>query len=323
MEARIDRGKLVELTVDGEPVPQSAYPAYEKKLEEWIAAIPEPRFPPRAPAPPPASTPAFPAAPPAPPAPPMGLDVPAFSFDFDTEELAGLRSSRMQVITRDTQNGSTVMILDFGSKKDTLIIEQSGEGNRIVLDGMELVPGEHTYFFDVEGFNWESEDDNLRDGYRFPAPEEADPVEHARRMRELSEERRQAMEEYRQAMEENREVLREQMREMREKERELFEKHREQQEIYVEEMREENMQRRREAEQERERSRLRQQSIEEELLRDGLIEDAGNYKLELTENSFSVNGKKQPEELAEKYRRLFRSSEEEPVGRIEIRKSSD
>lgn len=45
--------------------------------------------------------------------------------------------------------------------------------------------------------------------------------------------------------------------------------------------------------------------IEHELMRDNLIKDNENYKLELTGNSLKVNGKKQPESLQEKYEDLY------------------
>ncbi|QDA60991.1 M56 family metallopeptidase [Hymenobacter jejuensis] len=117
------------------------------------------------------------------------------------------------------------------------------------------------------------------------------------RLREEEESRRDSDEARREVDDERRRTIDESRLAIEERRRELEEKRRD-----MEEMR-----RDREAERaERERHRAdEEQKLKQELVKDKLITDTRNYELTLTASEMTVNGKKQPESIHQKYLKLY------------------
>jgi len=308
IKASLENGRIRELIVDGEKVPAEEYDRWEDRLSGWIEAVPQPQRPP------------LPAAP-QPPPPREGLKV-APPVPPKAETSTG-EDQPIRIETQRLEDGTMEIILMRPDRPDTVLRLNPEEHARLLPEDLEVIleDGELLELngkvftnlgredFDLDTFLDAISEGEEREDLHGQLEEERQEMEEKRQemhkaMDEYREARRQAMEEYREAQRKAREEYQEAMEEIRRAQREA---QAEQRKAQREAMRE--MQQQREE---------RQRRLEEELLGDGLIEDPRNYKLDLDENRLKVNGKKQPEELYRKYRRLLGAE-----GDILIQKSSN
>lgn len=306
IEAELVNGRIQELKVDGRSVPEGEFSAWEDRLARWIRDIPEPPRPPMPPAPPSdLGEIAPPPPPPAPPAPSIRV--------FPKGEFEQLR-----IETEEREDGSIRMTLRRPDRPDTVLQFHPGEDMQLLLDDLDVIVGESERLVREGNLLPRLDLEDLDAPFIYSHSRSGLSAEEQEDIREEIEEKREAMEE---AMEEYREARREAMEEYREAQREAQEEYREAMEE-IRRARQEVQAAERKAQREsmqafRRQQDERQRRLEEELLRDGLIDDPRNYKLDLNDTRLKVNGKKQPDELYRKYRELLGSE-----GDVLIRKSS-
>lgn len=152
IDLTLENGKIQQLIIDGETIPESELPEYEalvaETMEEFSNITPAPPAPPRPPAPimnngrfaPP--TPPAPAmdnrrfAPPAPPAPPKP---PRFS-DSNTTTFNSWNSNKT-VTTRSGDDGETIIVIEGQGKEPMEIVVQSNN-EAVIIDGQSIQSGD-------------------------------------------------------------------------------------------------------------------------------------------------------------------------------------
>ena len=353
IEAKIVDGEIIFLKIDGKEIPESDYDKYEAKLEDVLSeGIPAPPIPPVPPVPPvPGAVPAPPAPPapgaiPAPPAPPVPK-----VWQFDQER-------KKKVTTKKNEDGKTVIIIesDDGSPME-LIIDK--DEDVVILDGKILEDGETAIIIDEDAPSvwsgvhfgeaherafariaphintWSfSDGDSSRFYFNFEGLEDELLELDEEKLKLLKEEQqhlRELLEDERKAIRELRAIERKEALERREESRSHRERIEREERAIARELRDELRHREREIRAERSAERRHQNEIfqsklEQEMIADGLIEDATNYKLELSGNALRVNGKKQDKNLHKKYLdiyREFKGKSLEGKSKVVIEKSSD
>lgn len=324
VKASIRDGEIVELAVDGKQIPESEFGDYEAMVEELLGSAPAPPAPPAAPAPP--APPAPPAAPypPAPPAPPRAF--------------LG-RTDNIEHITVEKQDGenTTIIIEKLDGEKIELKVASGKDGQAVYLDGKKLEDGEKKVI--VEGtaqpgfFQWE----NFGQDGEIPMIWFDSQDAEGKALRELLDHQRAERGRIQEEMRKVREELRQQHSEAREHQMEALrsqqEEIRRQTEAAMRQYREQLRHNLDETKQLLENQHFNfnftpdfeldgnyhfslpglhgvegstQSALEKQLLADGLIETAAAYKFELTgKGLLRVNGKKQPDAVYDKYRKIW------------------
>lgn len=192
---------------------------------------------------------------------------------------------------------------------DTIITIRNGKVADVVVNGKKIPEDEmHKYAPMLER---NSHDARLR-GHRARARGEGARARmEAAKARELeASAKSQESEKYRQEAELHRQEAEKSRSEAMEKRNIRIEERQKQ----IEMRRLEAEERREEAEKRRQESAQFQELLEENLIGDNLIDDAGNYSFQFKNESMIVNGKKQAAEMYEKYKALYESSTGKEIG---------
>lgn len=176
IEAEIKNGKIISLKVNGKAIPATAFEGYEQKIGDLMEQVPTPPRP-IAPTPPPVPLNDLKGVvPPPPPAPPVGLGglptppappaPPAPMVYVIPEVVDDLRPSK--VITRKNEDGSTYIIVEPLQGNDSIKIELDLDAQNMVIDEMEIEPGETTILFgDVDKYVFKKFDLDSLSGYAY------------------------------------------------------------------------------------------------------------------------------------------------------------
>ncbi len=305
LEAKVKNGVITYLKVDGKEIPQADYSQYEDLVEEAFGEVPVPPMPPSAPAAPSSpSSPSFPA-PPAPPTPPTP---PHFWYG--------------------------------GSNDAPVIIEQKDENGRRFFK-IETPGGDEPFNFEwKEGgkvFKMNGDSFNLKEmfpegmGMNFPAmelqgqlwaPAAEFPMIAGEDMQLKLKQELKLAKQYQKNLNKNKDQLKA-LRELEKHQKKLSKEQRQQLESARMEMnraigaygqgfsfspaREGNIRGYFEDGGGRV-DRTVESSLENAMVRDGLIRNRENYTLELTGKGMKINGKKQSDEVWEKYKSIYRSA---------------
>jgi beta-lactamase regulating signal transducer with metallopeptidase domain len=306
VDARIEDRKIVELRIDGETIPAEQFSQYESLVEELLNNTPPPPAPPAPPARLGAPVPPAPPTPPAPPAP-------------------GKQQTR--VTTEKLEDGSTAIRIesDRGRRITELkVIDQEGE-RTVIVDGKKLKDGQAEIIVtepNPGAFQFRLNGHDFKEWQEWDQEEFHIQLEHNKA--QLHEELGK---------------MREQLQQMRpfgedlkpgqwnmvwsdslvRLELDIAREHREKALQHAEEMRKQGEEIRRELKgmtfsfdsdfPSIARRPTLSSAIERELRRDGLIQDAADYKFELSGKGWlKVNGKKQPQAVFEKYKKLYESA---------------
>ena len=338
VKARIRGQKIVKLEIDGQEIPQSEFENYEGMVEELLGSVPEPPRPPAPPAPPaapvPPASPTLPSAP-APPTPPAAPAPPAPPSIFGHRDVDHITAKKQD-------DGSTAIIIEkMDGEKIELIVANEEDGHAVYLDGEELEDGETKVIIEEASpglFRFRSSGD--APNVWFSAPGEdgkwqslglGEEGAEGATFRKLMEQQREERERLREEMRDAREQMRFQSSEERERllndlkaqQDRIREQSAEAMEQYREQLRQQREERKQLFEDGNfnfntegnflffspEHSGIRgnkNSALEQQLLADGLIDTAANYKFEINgKGLLKVNGKKQPKATYEKYRQLW------------------
>lgn len=299
IEAKLNNGKIQELKVNGKVQPESNYDAYLPILEEVMNSTPP--VPPVPPVAPPAMVPPTPPAPPGALSPPAAPAAPA-ALSPPTPPTApaviSTGSSRVEVKTETDENGNTFVFVTTDEEDKPMEIKvTSGDMPKVIINGEEIDSDENLIFI--------SENDEV---FEFNTGQQKRLEAKVARVKEGQE--RMAESQMKMA------VRQEQMtRQVAERQAAMEQRAVEMEKLHAERMQEsqkrlEENQAKLEAQQEK-REQLRVQrekanrAIVEEMLKDGLLESVDNYSIELNDQSLKINGKKQPNSVFKKYKKMF------------------
>ncbi len=279
VEAKIEDGKIKYLKIDGEEIPKQQFPEYEQFLEELIADIPEPPAPPLPPAP------EAPIAPPLPPNPPAVDELP-----IPSAPPAPKANNQSYIKTQKGEDGNTTIIFkNWNGEKIKFTVDDvlSFEGGRHAVIGDQ--EGEVTIYLDdllVDQNALESEifkeldekqlalSETLRESLRFEhAFDSLDFQVHEIELKRKMEELEKELSEKLKAIEINTQKLEEFGAEMEEFHR---------------------------------RNEKKLKAIEEELIKDDLINDNEYYQLKISPEGLWINEVQQPNEIYKKYKSFFK-----------------
>jgi hypothetical protein len=311
--AKLEGGAIVQLKIDGRSIPASAFQNYKPLIEEILADMPAPPAPPVPPAPP---APPVPSAPPTPPAPPA----PKASDQNGSVQLIQHEDGSTSTIVKVDDRAKCIVVLrDKTGKKQVIVSGRAIETNDsiIVWDGPVEVAYPDSLPKPLEDevlqLRLEKAGEQARLALReLDLDKELLKIEIEKEVRQVLEEaeiEKAAVEgELRRAMEEV-EFTKEGMREEVEREvrRALEIAAREQEAVKLEQ----------------EKVRAGKAAIEQQLVKDGLIDKSEGYTLKLSSGVLRVNGKTLPKEAYERYKRLIEQSTGTPLTEddvVEIKK---
>lgn len=300
LKATIKDRKIQQLEIDGEEIPESRFSEYQEEIEEYLV-VSEPPAPPVPPAPPAPPAPSM-VAPPAPPVPPAPPAPHLKDKDIRSIEIIEGEDGRRRIIIKGDGNAQIEM--------DPM------EGFAFDFDWPDSLAWSGQFGMDIKDLHLEQLTDSLDQIFRqFPKGSfyfgESMPQDLEDRLRELTEKYGETWNEERmQKLMEQREEL---IQPFMEKMRDSFENFPESFDFDF------DFDRMRFDERfnlysddgfrvhgsnfvmnEQVRSRL-----EEALLADGLVTDTEQYRLKLATDEFVVDGQRQPESVARKYRALY------------------
>ncbi len=195
-----------------------------------------------------------------------------FTINYDEAD------RKYKSITLTTDKGKITELSVNGEKINTIAIDAMvAEVDR---EGRKFEGGPD-FFMNFNGMNWNQDNE---DAFHFELPDEEAIESALKKSQEQLEKMWENKEEMMQRLEEQQEQFREQLER--------------QQEVLQEKMEElHNRQHDREEE--------TNEAIADELMRDNLIEDKDSFKLEITDKKMMINGKKQSDEVHQKYVRLL------------------
>ena len=337
VDARLDDGKIIELSIDGQSIPEDELSEYEGMVEELLSSVPEPPAPPALPALPAEPTPPAPPAPgaapapPSPPAPPAAPEPPAPPRFFGKSDIK-------QITSRKLEDGTAAVIIEsMGGEIMELKIADKGDGPVILLDGVAMEDGETKVLIEQDGpenlFFGDTSAEGLegqmiwigKDGSENVVIEEFFDKNNGERLRQRAEIR--AL--HGQLRLDNKEHQEKIHREIREKQKQLRKQLKKSQ-VLIEDN---NVFIVPEGDLGHQPFLFMpkvdgdtQSVIEKQMLADGLIETAANYKFDLSgKGVLKVNGKKQSQALFEKYKALWEATSGEEINKhtnIRINKKS-
>ncbi len=139
MEFTMENGEIVELKVNGENIPKEEFENYEDLVDEMIMDVPAPPAPPDAPTPPSPMAAPHPPSPPASPTPPTAPK--AYFYEVKTQN--------KQTVTKGTNDkGQTIIVITTEEGKEPMEIVIEKEGKMIFIDGNELEDGDTAIIID-------------------------------------------------------------------------------------------------------------------------------------------------------------------------------
>lgn len=282
IEAKIKDNKIVRLKIDGKEIPASEISQYEEMVEEMMSNVPEPPSPPTPPTPAPFGEPAMSPTPPTPPTPSV------WNYNGNSK-----------ITKQKNKNGNTVITIDGNGDQATIEIRKDG---KMLLNGKELKDGEAAAIFKNQFFeNMEGMDEDawrLQEKHFVEAEAARAKYEEAwqkqevewRKNEEKWREQEATLERQQQLVAMKAEAL---ARLDSERSPRAFAGDRSNWDgigTYVyEAVGNDNI----------------RKSLEKELLKDGLIKNTNNYKLEITSKAMNVNGKEVPAASFKKYLELY------------------
>ena len=324
MEVTVKNGKIQELKINGEVIPEADFPKYESRVEEKIANIPPPPPPPAPPAPPapgapaPPAPPAAPGAPPAPPAPNSSRVIIKKTVEAIRNEDGTIE---VTVIEGDDEENVHHFWVEDGDEEEHIYSVMPD--NKMGLIEIKTKDGEDHIFLRgsarEELIDIDEEDIESMNVFKLDLDVDEDMEELRQRLskldKEVYEEALRAIEEKRAALKEIRIIIDEERMETEVERRESAEERR----MLMDQRRAEMDQRRLEMEQEVRVRGLRHHDSEEDwlgrqMLRDGLIEDADNYTFKLADKRLKVNGKTLSDEQQRRYLRMYEERTGVPFG---------
>ncbi len=322
LSAKIRDGKIESLYVNGEAVPEEEYAEYESILEEAIVNVPEPPLPPTPPTPPAPPSAPLPPMPPAPPAPPV----------------LKLGRNVQKVTTEKRDDGTTVVVIESLGNEAPLELTFQEDDGIVYIDGEPVEIGETRVIVqDVEDF------------WRWNFDVDVEPLMNEEWLVELQE----TAKEHALIAKEHQLIAREEMERWQKEHKNEMEIHMRQRQAELKQQKEELKQQQKEMEEEIRRATKEMndsfmemdldemgrfhfafppnahhssEPFQDEMLQEGLIEDPNDYRYELTDKYFKVNGTKQPQHIHEKYKSLYESLHGEKLGpnsKVEIKRKGD
>lgn len=328
LSAKIRDGKIESLSVNGQAVPEEEFAQYESILEEAIANVPEPPLPPTPPTPPSPPAAPLPPAPPAPPAPPVPPVPPIFNSGRNVQKIS----------TEKRDDGTTVVVIESMGNEEPLELSFQEEDGVVYLDGEPIETGETRVIV-------HNGEENAFWGWNFDMAPSADGewlVELQERAKEQAEMAKgQAM------------IAREELAQWQKEHQKEMEQHLRERQAELKHQKEELKQYQKEIEEEIRRSTKELKDsftemdfedmgsfrfvfpptgnysgddFQNEMLQDGLIDDPSDYRYELTDKYFKVNGEKQPAHIHEKYKALYEALHDEKLGsnsKVEIKRKGN
>ncbi len=303
MDVTVKNGKIQQLKINGEVIPEADFPKYESMVEEKLANIPPPPPPPRAPAPPPPPpAPGAPLAPPAPPAPPSRMIIKKTIETTKNED----GSIEVTIFETDDEGDTHRIRVEKGDREEHIF--RLAPDNNMGLIQIKTKDGEDHIFLRGSGredlIDIDEEDIESMNVIKIDANDEEHMEELRIRLSKLdgkaSEDALRAIEDWRESSHEMRIVIDEERIER------------------TEERRAEMDERRFEMEREVRVRGLRYDSDEDwlsrNLLRDGLIDDAKNFTFKLSDKRLKVNGKTQSDDVQRRYLRMYENQTGVPFG---------
>lgn len=279
IEAKIKDNKIVRLKIDGTEIPESELSNYEDMLATLMASVPEPPLPP--------TPPSFEgiAMPPTPPSPPT----PANFF----------KNNNGKVKRQKDKDGNTTITIEDGNGEQAVIeIKKSG---KVFMNGKEMKEGEEAAFGKYFGAafdnaeSWDMNEDTWRAQEIQIAKAKADWAKQEAALQKQEEEWRKNEEKW-QEMENSFQA----QAKAQEKLARSFATGGEHPDwkgvdtYVVEAVGNDDI----------------RKSLEKELLKDGLIKNVSNYKLDITSKTVKVNDKELPAATAKKYIGLYEQAAE-------------
>ncbi|WP_367391512.1 M56 family metallopeptidase [Lewinella sp. LCG006] len=327
MDVTVKNGKIQQLKINGEVIPEADFPKYESMVEEKIANIPPPPPPPLpppgAPAPPP--PPPAPGAVPAPPAPPAPNAPPAPTRMIIKKTVEATRNEdgtiEVTIIEGDDKEGAHHIWVEDGDEEEYIF--RVRPENKMGIIEIKTKDGEDHIFLRGSGkedlIDIDAEDIASMNVIKLDLDNDEDMEELRQRLskldKEVYEDALRAIEEGRAASHEMRIIIDE---ERIEREVEMNAARMEERRARMEEQRAEMEERRAEMEREVRVRGFRYDSEEDwlgrQMLRDGLIEDANNYTFKLSEKRLKVNGKTLSDEQQRRYLRMYEERTGVPFG---------
>lgn len=136
MEFTMENGEIVELKVNGENIPKEEFENYEDMVDEMILDVPAPPAPPAPPSP---------VAAPHPPSPPATPNPPTAPKAYFYE----VKSQNIQTVTKGKNDkGQTIIVITTEEGKEPMEIVIEKEGKMIFIDGNELEDGDTAIIID-------------------------------------------------------------------------------------------------------------------------------------------------------------------------------
>ena len=155
-EFTLEDGEIIELIINGEPIPESEFEKYEDMVDGIIIDIPEPPAPP---APPVAPEPFAAPAPEAPPAPPVAPKAPKPPKAPKTSFFELKTRTTQTVTSTKNEEGKTVIVIETDGGKEPMEIVIEEAGNVVLIDGNKLEEGDTAIIIDEHSPKY---------GYLFP-----------------------------------------------------------------------------------------------------------------------------------------------------------
>ncbi len=346
VELMTENGEVTQLKVDGEEIPQEDYEEYSDLIEELREEVVAPPHPPNAPPAPQALRFDDAPRPPMPPAAPRVRHKMKRQQTITTEQNED--GNITIIIESDEGEEPIEIVVDDASELifidgnmledgDTAIIINEVRGPKFWHSfafpnkgAFQLERDTNVFFFDQDhafAFEFDEKQANVwmekhnteleklhdqlekaRAGignYNFDELAEKLELREADRMRYLEDQNR-ALERAMELKERTMDRLRERQEEQLERQLERHHEHLERLNRKMEKIHDKDW-RHYEMQWKRAESNVNQK-LEAELLNDGLISDPTDYRLDLSDRKFKVNGKKQPDHIHEKYLMLYRKA---------------
>lgn len=290
IEAKLDKGKIQELKVNGQVQPKSAYDAYLPVLEEVMNTPP-----PAPPAPPSAVT--VPA-PPTPPTPPSAVSVPAPPTPPTAPVIIKTGQKRMEVKTEVDNEGNTFVFFSSDDQEEPMEVKivQGGSVPSIVINGETIDVGEELIFISEndEIFEFKSEDMELHEAQivRIREVEEKLKGQEAEMLIKTEKMAMEIAEQQAELEKQAMEMEKTMAKKMKETELHM-QKAQKNVELYEAKVAA------------RVKGEKATKVMLEEMVKDGLLESTDNYKIKLDDKSLKINGKKQSKKVHKKYKKIY------------------
>ena len=350
IEAKVENGQIQSLKVNGEVVDKSMYDAYQPILEEVMnmPAPPPPPAPFPAPAPRPVPAPAAPGAIPPPPPPPAPAAPPA-------PKVIQMQKS-VKVKSEKGKDGNTIVIVESEGNSEPMEIKIADlkDGEKVILlNGERMEEGESVIFVDevvLEKLPGQRMDligsdvvldyedlqgskvillDSMRgrlSSVRLISSEaqaelEKLEAELAKAHHLSDQEDQQRLLELEMKLAETKKVLDEQTLMLREQTQQKLEGQRkamDQQMQELEKLREVQGRNAQELRGLAQQQKANQEKMIREMVKDGLLESADDYNISITDTMLKINGKKQPQAVFEKYKKIYENGRESQTGKYKV-----